>query len=215
VSFAAVAAAAYQGGGLPDGMTPGLEELGTYEPPALAFSYGVVAALVEVDEQTGQVTVRRLVFGHDCGTQLNPRTVAQQVIGGALQGQGAALTEQLSYDEQGRPQATAFRDYLVPLAGDIPEIDLFHTETPTPFSLTGAKGVGESGVIAAPAAIVNAVQDALGPGAPQLTTLPVLPERVLAALDEISSHRPSVRGTDRAPSVRRAHGLCEPDEGPR
>ncbi|HZZ45833.1 MAG TPA: xanthine dehydrogenase family protein molybdopterin-binding subunit [Pseudonocardia sp.] len=182
LSFATIAAAAYQGGFLPEGMTPGLEELGTYEPPALAFSYGVVAALVELDEQTGQVRVRQLVFGHDCGTQLNPRTVEQQVIGGALQGQGAALTEQLLYDEQGQPRATAFRDYLVPLAREIPEIDLFHTETPTPFSLTGAKGVGESGVIAAPSAIVNAIQDALGPGAPQLTSLPVLPELVLDAL---------------------------------
>jgi carbon-monoxide dehydrogenase large subunit len=189
LSFAAVAAAAYQGGGLPEGGSPGLEELGTYEPPALAFSYGVVAALVELDEQTGQITVRQLVFGHDCGTQLNPRTVEQQVIGGALQGQGAALTEQLTYDEQGQPLATAFRDYLVPLARDIPEIDLFHTETPTPFALTGAKGVGESGVIAAPSAIVNAIQDALGPGAPQLTTVPVLPELVLAALAETDSSR--------------------------
>jgi carbon-monoxide dehydrogenase large subunit len=186
VTFAQVAAAAYQGGGLPDGMAPGLEELGTFDPVSLGFSYGVVAALVELDEVTGQVTVKRLIFGHDCGTQLNPRIVEQQVIGGALQGQGAALTEELPYDADGRPLAGAFSDYLVPLATDIPELDLFHTETPTPFTLNGAKGVGESGVIAAPAAIVNAIQDALGPGASPITAIPVLPERILQALETTS-----------------------------
>jgi carbon-monoxide dehydrogenase large subunit len=185
LSLAAVAAAAYQGGNLPVGMEPGLEALGTFDPPALAFSYGVVAALVELDERTGQVAVRRIVFGHDCGTQLNPRLVEQQVIGGALQGQGAALTERLPYDERGRPLARGFADYLVPLATETPELDLFHTETPTPHSLNGAKGVGESGVIAVPAAIVNAIQDALPPTAAPITAIPVLPERVLLALEPI------------------------------
>jgi carbon-monoxide dehydrogenase large subunit len=164
-------------------MEPGLEALGTFDPPALAFSYGVVAALVELDERTGQVAVRRIVFGHDCGTQLNPRLVEQQVIGGALQGQGAALTERLPYDERGRPLARGFADYLVPLATETPELDLFHTETPTPHSLNGAKGVGESGVIAVPAAIVNAIQDALPPTAAPITAIPVPPERVLLALE--------------------------------
>ncbi|WP_051342679.1 xanthine dehydrogenase family protein molybdopterin-binding subunit [Pseudonocardia spinosispora] len=183
VSYAAVASAAYQGGNLPAGMEPGLQVMGTFDPQALGFSYGVAIALVELDEQTGEVTVKRLIFGHDCGTQLNPRIVANQVIGGALQGQGAALLEQLLYDDAGRPLATAFKDYLVPLATEIPELDLFHTETPTPFTLNGAKGVGESGVIAAPAAIVNAIQDALPPDAEQLTEIPVLPERVLRELN--------------------------------
>jgi carbon-monoxide dehydrogenase large subunit len=169
-------------------MAPGLEELGTFDPVSLGFSYGVVAALVELDEVTGQVTVRKLIFGHDCGTQLNPRIVEQQVIGGALQGQGAALTEELPYVD-GRPLATAFKDYLVPLANEIPELDLWHTMTPTPFTLNGAKGVGESGVIAAPAAIVNAIQDALGPASYEkapITAIPVLPERILRALDQCS-----------------------------
>jgi carbon-monoxide dehydrogenase large subunit len=183
ITFATIAAAAYQGGALPEGMSPGLEELGTFDPVSLGFSFGVVAALVELDEVTGQTTVKRLIFGHDCGPQLNPRIVEQQVIGGALQGQGAALTEELPYDAHGRPLAGAFKDYLVPLATEIPELDLFHTETPTPFTLNGAKGVGESGVIAAPAAIVNAIQDALGPGTAPITAIPVLPERVLQALE--------------------------------
>ncbi|BBG02398.1 MULTISPECIES: xanthine dehydrogenase family protein molybdopterin-binding subunit [Pseudonocardia] len=182
LSYATVAAAAYQGGNLPEGMEPGLETLGAFDPQALAFSYGVVVALVAVDPDTGQVGVPRMIFGHDCGTQLNPRIVDAQIVGGALQGQGAALTEEIVYDESGQPGAVGFADYLMPIAREIPELDVFHTVTPTPFALNGAKGVGESGVIAAPSAIVNALQDALPAGAAPLTSIPVLPERVLAAL---------------------------------
>lgn len=183
LSHAAVAAAAYQGGNLPEGMEPGIEALGAFDPQALAFSYGVVVALVVLDPDTGQVAVPRMIFGHDCGTQLNPRIVDAQIIGGALQGQGAALSEEIVYDEDGTPGAVGFSDYLMPLASDMPQLDLFHTVTPTPFALNGAKGVGESGVIAAPAAIVNAIQDALPEGAAPVTAIPVLPERVLAGLD--------------------------------
>ena len=184
LTYSTIAAAAYQGGNLPKGMEPGLEALGTFDPLALAFSYGVVVALVDCDEGTGQVHVRRMIFGHACGNQLIPRIVNAQIVGGALQGQGAALSEEITYDEHGKPEAVNFKDYLMPLATEIPEMDLFHTVTPTPFALNGAKGVGESGVIAAPAAIVNAVQDALPRNAAPLTAIPLLPERVLAALDE-------------------------------
>lgn len=187
IGYPTVAAAAYQGGNLPDGMEPGLEALGAFDPQALAFSYGVVVALVECDPDTGQVTVPRMIFGHDCGTQLNPRIVNAQIVGGALQGQGAALSEEIVYDEDGTPGAVGFDDYLVPLASDMPELDVFHTVTPTPFALNGAKGVGESGVIAAPSAIVSAIQDALPDGAAPITAIPVLPERVLAGLDTAST----------------------------
>ncbi|UQS25960.1 xanthine dehydrogenase family protein molybdopterin-binding subunit [Amycolatopsis thermalba] len=180
--IAGVAKAAYQGGNLPEGMEPGLIAEAGYDPPGMAFSYGAVAALVELDPETGKVAVRRLIFGHDCGTQLNPAIVEHQVIGGAVQGIGMALSEVLPYDEHGRPFARSFADYLLPLATDVPEIDLFHTEHPTPFTLNGAKGVGESGVIAAPSAIVNAIQDALPEGAAPITSIPVLPERVLDGL---------------------------------
>jgi carbon-monoxide dehydrogenase large subunit len=182
VSLARIAAAAYQGGALPEGMTPGLEFLGTFDPMALAFSYGVAIALVELDAGTGQVTVRRLIVGHDCGNQLNPAIVENQVIGGTVQGMSTALLEDLRYDATGQPLSTSLRDYPLPLATDIGEFDLFHTVTPTPFSLNGAKGVGESGTIAAPAAIVNAIQDALPSGAPEITAIPVRPERILDAL---------------------------------
>lgn len=182
VSLATIAAVAYQGGNLPEGMSPGLEFLGTFDPVALAFSYGVAIALVELDAGTGQVAVRRLIVGHDCGNQLNPALVENQVIGGVMQGLGTALLEELPYDEHGQPHARSLKDYPLPLATDLGEFDLFHTVTPTPFSLNGAKGVGESGAIAAPAAIVNAIQDALPAGAPEITAIPVRPERILDAL---------------------------------
>lgn len=181
IPIARIAATAYQGGNLPEGMEPGLEFLGAFDPMALAFSYGVVVALVELDPGTGQVTVRRLIVGHDCGNQLNPAIVENQVIGGVVQGLSTALLEELPYDADGRPLALSLRDYPLPAPTDLPEFDLFHTVTPTPFTLNGAKGVGESGVIAAPAAIVNAIQDALPAGAPEITAIPVRPERILDA----------------------------------
>jgi carbon-monoxide dehydrogenase large subunit len=144
-------------------------------------SYGTVAVEVELDRETGKVTVRRLTFGHDCGTQINPAIIEGQACGGAVQAIGAALFEELRYDEGGRPLVKSMHDYLVPLASDVPTIDLLHLTTPTPFSPLGVKGVGESGTIAVPAAIMNAVQHAIGPGA-TLTELPLRAERVLEAL---------------------------------
>ncbi len=186
VSLARIAHAAYSAANLPAGMEPGLEFLGTFDPVALAFSYGVVIALVEIDAGTGQVKVRRMLVGHDCGNQLNPAIVEGQLIGGVIQGLGTALLESLPYDEHGQPLATSLRDYPLPLAADLPDIEVFHTTTPTPFSLNGAKGVGESGVIASPAAIVNAIQDALPPGAGEITAIPVRPELILEHLRSCS-----------------------------
>jgi aerobic carbon-monoxide dehydrogenase large subunit len=178
MAMAAVAAAAYFGAFCPEGATPGLEARAAYDPPALAISYGTVAVEVELDRETGRVAVRRLTFGHDCGTQINPAIVEGQVRGGAVQAIGATLFEELCYDGEGRPLVMSMHDYLVPLASDVPSIDLVHLTTPTPFSPLGVKGVGESGTIAVPAAIMNAVQHAIGPGV-TLTELPLRAERVL------------------------------------
>lgn len=164
-------------------MEPGLEATCSYEPPSLAVSYGVAVALVEVLPETGQIQLRRLVYGHDCGPQLNPRIVAGQIRGGAVQGIGATLYEELPYSADGRPMVTNLRQCPVPTAADVPSIELLHLETPSPFSLTGVKGVGEGGVIPIPAAIANAVQSALPLAAPQITTLPLRPDALLQALD--------------------------------
>jgi carbon-monoxide dehydrogenase large subunit len=185
VTTAEVARAAYLFVKLPAGMEPGLEASSAYDPPGLAASYGVVLALVEVLPETGQLRLRRIVFGHDCGPQLNPRLVEGQIRGGIVQGIGATLYEELRYGDDGQPLVTNLRQYPVPSAADVPPIELLHLETPSPFSPTGVKGVGEGGLIAIPAAITNAVQCALPPDAPLITALPLRPDAILLALDSL------------------------------
>lgn len=183
VTIAEIARAAYLIVNLPAGMEPRLEATCSYEPPSLAVSYGVAVALVEVLPETGEIRLRRIVYGHDCGPQINPRIVEGQIRGGAVQGIGATLYEELPYTADGRPLVTNLRQYPVPSAADVPPIELLHLETPSPFSLTGVKGVGEAGVIPIPAAIANAVQCALPLDAPLITTLPLRPDAISLALD--------------------------------
>ncbi|HEY0605382.1 MAG TPA: xanthine dehydrogenase family protein molybdopterin-binding subunit [Herpetosiphonaceae bacterium] len=189
VTIAEIARAAYLIVNLPAGMEPGLEVTQSYEPPSLAVSYGVAVAIVEVLPATGQIQLRRMVYGHDCGPQINPRIVEGQIRGGAVQGIGATLYEELRYTDDGRPLVTNLRQYPVPTAADVPSIEMLHLETPSPFSLTGVKGVGEGGVIPIPAAIANAVQCALPLDAPQITTLPLRPDAILSALDSLLESR--------------------------
>jgi carbon-monoxide dehydrogenase large subunit len=192
ISISQVAAAAYLGAFCPPGTSPGLEARAAYDPPGLAISYGTVAVEVELDRETGKIRVSRITFGHDCGTQINPEIVDGQVRGGVVQAIGATLFEELRYDDEGRPLLTSMHDYFVPLASDVPAIDLLHLETPSPFSHHGAKGVGESGTIAVPAAIMNAVQNAIGPGV-TLTELPLRAERVWQALQAAAASHSSAR----------------------
>ncbi len=177
IAYAALARLAYRGAGLPAGMAAGLETQFVFDPVNLAVSYGAVVVDLTVDTRTGLVTLEHIVFGHDCGTQINPALVAGQVIGGIAQGIGCTLYEELRFDAQGRPLVRSLFDYPVPLAADLPPIELLHLETPTPYSATGAKGVGESGVIPLPAAIANAVQNALGSVAID-NRLPLTPDRI-------------------------------------
>ncbi len=181
MSMAAVARAAYLGQSYPEGLSGGLEAREVYDPPAVAFSYGTVAAEVSIDVETGKVKVERLVFGHDCGVQINPKMVEGQVCGGAVQAIGATLFEEIVYSDDGVPLMLSMHDYLVPLASDVPTIDMVHLETPSPFSVLGSKGVGESGTIGVPAAIMNAVQDAIGDAA-LVDTLPLRAERMVELL---------------------------------
>jgi carbon-monoxide dehydrogenase large subunit len=187
-----VAATAYQARDLPLDTEPGLEASFTYDPPAFAFSYGAVAAVVEIDRDTGAVSVQRLVFGHDCGVQLNPANVAAQIIGGAAQGLGAALYEQLPYSADGQPVVESLWDYFPPLPANMPAVELVHLETPSPFSLNGAKGCGESGVIPLPAVLANAIRDALDvDSCAVVDTIPITAEQLLAVVDrETTPTRP-------------------------
>ena len=173
----------------PDTLPPGFqaELLVTrhYVPRAwpFAFTNGVQASYLEVDTTTGFVTLLRHWSVEDCGTVINPQLVDEQIRGGIVQGIGAALLEHCVYDDDGQLLNGNMMDYLVPMAPDMPDIEVGHVVTPTTDSELGAKGAGEAGTAGAPACIMNALNDALRPlGAAPIVEMPITPERVLRAL---------------------------------
>lgn len=164
---------------------PGLSARSYFVPPTVTWSYGVVAAAVAVDVETGFITVEKFFIVHDCGRIINPLVVEGQVDGALAQGLGAALFEQIAYDRAGTPLTTSFMDYLLPTAVESPEIVRDHLELPSELNPLGVKGIGESGIIAAPSAVANAVEAALGElvvDPSRLDTIPLHPESVLAAI---------------------------------
>lgn len=169
----------------PDMDSAGLEVVGGYRPKTNsgAFAYSTHVAVLEIDRDFATVKLRDYVAVDDCGIQVNPMIVDGQILGGIVQGIGTALYEEVRYDEAGQPQASTFADYLLPGCGDVPNIRLFKTETASPFTRFGIKGVGEGGAIAPPAAIVNAVNDALIPFGAEVAEVPVSPTRILSALE--------------------------------
>lgn len=146
------------------------------------FSYACHAVSVEVDIETGDIALLDYVIVEDAGTMINPMIVDGQVYGGAVQGIGTALFEEMRYDGAGQPLASTLADYHLPVAADIPPIRIIHMATPSPLSRFGQKGIGESGAIGPPAAIANAVNDALRPLGARVASLPMTPEAVRAAL---------------------------------
>ena len=148
-----------------------------------AFTNGVQTSYVEVDIRTGEVKLLKHWCVEDCGTVINPQLVDEQIRGGIVQGIGGALYENCLYDAAGQMLNATLMDYLVPMAGEMPDIEIGHVVSPTADSELGAKGAGEAGTAGAPACIMNAINDALHPlGAVPLTQMPITPERVLAAL---------------------------------
>jgi CO/xanthine dehydrogenase Mo-binding subunit len=173
----------------PDTLPPGFqaEFVATrhYVPRAypFAFTNGVQASYLDVDIRTGAIKLLRHWCVEDCGTVINPQLVDEQIRGGIVQGIGAALFEHCLYDGDGQLLNGNMMDYLVPMACEMPDIDVGHVVTPTADSELGAKGAGEAGTAGAPGCVMNAVNDALRPlGAAPITTMPITPERVLAAL---------------------------------
>ncbi len=162
---------------------PGLEATTNYEPPPATHSNATHLATVEVDPETGQIRLLRYIVVEDCGRIINPIIVDGQIQGGVAQGIGTALYEQALYDEHGQFLTGTLMDYLVPTALDVPQVEIGHIETPSPFSKGGIKGMGEGGAIGPPAAIANAVADALSPFGVQINEIPLTPERVLACLE--------------------------------
>jgi carbon-monoxide dehydrogenase large subunit len=148
-----------------------------------AFTNGVQASYLEVDTRTGQVTLLKHWCVEDCGTVINPQLVDEQIRGGIVQGIGGVLYEHCRYDDTGQLLNATMMDYLVPMAGEMPDIEIGHVVTPTAESELGAKGAGEAGTAGAPACIMNAINDALRHlGAGPIMTMPITPERVIGAL---------------------------------
>ncbi len=178
VTWPEIARAAYAPGptGLPVGSEPGLEASSTYDPPPAAFGNGAHLAMVEVDRETGQTTILKYAVAGDCGPLLNPMIVDGQTHGGLAQGIGEALLEEVIYDEAGQLLTATFMDYLIPTATETPRVRIVHLETPSPNTVYGFKGMGESATIGAPACVANAISDALGR---PVDTLPVSPQRVV------------------------------------
>ena len=152
---------------------------------AFAFTNGIQASWVEVDIDTGFVKLLGHWCVEDCGTVINPLLVDEQLRGGVVQGLGAALFEECRYDQEGQMLNAQLGDYLVPMAGEMPDIVCGHVQTPTRTSELGAKGAGEAGTAGAPAAVMNAINDALAPLAARVTVQPFTPERILAALGRV------------------------------
>ena len=177
----------FRGDTLPEGLPRELVQTRHYitsEYP-FAFTNGVQASYLEIDTETGVVTLLKHWCVEDCGRIINPQLVDEQIRGGIVQGLGGALFEEIHYDEDGQLLNGSMADYLVPMAAEMPDMVIGHVETPTKESTLGAKGAGEAGTAGAPAAVMNAINDALRPLGAQVTEMPFTPERILRALGAI------------------------------
>jgi carbon-monoxide dehydrogenase large subunit len=176
---AAIASAPRPGYAVPGGLAPGLDASGYVHVTQSTYSNGAHAAVVEVEPETGVVRVLRYVAVDDCGTMINPMIVEGQVHGGIAHGVGNALLEAVAYDDTGQPVTGTLMDYALPRAGDVPSLEVHHVVTPSPLNPLGVKGAGEGGTLPAPAAIANAVADALGVA---VTTMPLTRETLWRAI---------------------------------
>lgn len=176
----------YRGNELPSDLNPELIATRHYRVTDFPFVFtnGAMAAHVEVDTETGFVKVLHFWAVEDCGRVINPLLVDEQIRGGVIQGIGGALYEECHYSLDGQMLNASMADYMVPMAAEMPDITIAHVETPTKTSVLGAKGAGEAGTGGAPAAVLNAVNDALSPLRASIWQMPMTPERVLAALDK-------------------------------
>lgn len=172
---------------LPDGFQSELVATRHYVPRKFPFAFtnGVQASYLEVDTETGFITLLNHWCVEDCGTVINPLLVDEQIRGGVVQGLGGALWEECLYDAEGQMLNANMADYLVPMSTELPDIECGHSVSPTSDSELGAKGAGEAGTCGAPAAVMNAINDALSPFDAKLTDMPFTPKKVLTALGRI------------------------------
>lgn len=173
---------------LPEGHSPGLEAEVRYTPSSpFTWSNACHICACEVDPDTGAVKIFRYAVSEDCGIMINPNVVEGQIAGGVVQGIGGVLFEHMKYDEQGNPLATTFVDYLLPTAAEVPVIEYGHLETPAPTNPGGHKGLGEGGAIGSPAAVINAVADALAPLGVEVRSQPLSPSEVAYLIESAAN----------------------------
>lgn len=184
LSFAEIAnaAAGLPGYLLPGVDTPGLSSTQQVNINDMTYSNGTAVAEVEVDEETGHVQVLNFTLAHDCGRIVNPQTVDGQIVGGIAHGVGNALFEEMLFDDAAQPLSTTFADYLLVTAAEMPEIDILHSESPSPLNELGVKGVGESGVIPVAPAVAAAIDDALSDLGIHVDTMPISPQALKARI---------------------------------
>ncbi|MGH7852036.1 MAG: xanthine dehydrogenase family protein molybdopterin-binding subunit [Candidatus Binatia bacterium] len=181
ISFSELARAAVPGWAskLPEGLEPGLEATFYFVPPTVTWANAAHVAVIEVDVQTGAIKLLDYCVAHDAGKLINPLLVDGQIHGGVAQGIGAALYEEIAYDANGQVLSGSFVNYLLPGSMEMPFIKTIHLESPSPLNPLGVKGLGEGGAIAPPAALANALADALLPLATRVNEIPLTPDRVL------------------------------------
>jgi carbon-monoxide dehydrogenase large subunit len=172
---------------LPGELSPGLEATENVVINAMTYGNGSAVAEVEVDIQTASVKVTRITFIHDAGRLINPTIAEGQVVGAIAHGIGNALYEWMAYDEDAQPMTTTLADYLLVTASEMPELVLGHRETPTTLNPLGVKGIGESGVVPIPAAIISAIEDALSPFDIKLNQFPVRPRDLSELMSAVRS----------------------------
>ena len=163
-------------------LPPGLGHTAHFTPDQAVYSNGSHVAEVDVDIETGEVKILRYTVAHDCGRVINPMVVEGQVVGGVAHGVGNALFERLAFDANAQPLSTNFGEYLLPMATDVPRVNLLHLETPSPLNPLGIKGAGEGGTISAIGAIINAVENALSPFGVTIAEAPISPQRIVELL---------------------------------
>lgn len=183
IGFGDIALTAYVPHDYPAGLEPGLDFSSFYDPTNFTYPFGCHIAIVEVDADTGKVTLKRFIAVDDVGNVINPMIVDGQIHGGLAQGIGQALLEGISYDENGQLVTGSYMDYAMPRADDLPSFEIDRKVTPCPHNPLGVKGAGEAGCIGSTPAVVNAVMDALAPmGVKKNLEMPLTPQRVWRAM---------------------------------
>ncbi|HZO67443.1 MAG TPA: molybdopterin cofactor-binding domain-containing protein, partial [Kribbellaceae bacterium] len=164
------------------GMEPGLEAVSYYDPPNMTYPFGAYICVMDIDVDTGVYRIRRVYALDDCGTRINPMIIEGQIHGGLTEAFAIAMGQEIHYDENGNVTTGSFQDYFMPTAVETPKWETDWTTTPSPHHPIGAKGIGESATVGSPAAIVNAVVDALKPFGIRHADMPLTPSRVWDAM---------------------------------